>query len=450
MQNIYLPIETKVREFHGKLLFSLLAAEAGFSVTLGGQHDLRDRLHRFPSGIYIDKSVTIRKNKWFKKCRQIGNVVVAWDEEGLLFFDNEMYRQMRISPPALDQVAVFFAWGHIQKEAICEKYPNASGKIRLVGNPRFDMLRPEFRGFFREEAEKLTAKYGKIILVNTNFQLYNHFQGPVAARKALDAYPIARSKPGFYEGWIDISRKMFAWFARIIPVLSKSFPSHTIVLRPHPSENFQVWRELLKGFSNVEVSGEGNVVNWIMASDIMIHFNCTTGVEAFLLDTPAIVFRPFDPGYFEQRLPNAVSIPVKKIDELIERVRAILNKEHRPAEGKSRRALFFQRYVAGYRGALSSELILKELQKLGPTDGGNRGSARKFIYRNAQRFGNPIKKAIDRIRYPGSDQYHLQKFPGLNKGEIAEACLKLRKVTGRFENIGVHHVGGTCFCIRRK
>ena len=45
-QWLLIPIETKAREFHGKILLSCFAAEAGLHVILGEQNELRNHLGR--------------------------------------------------------------------------------------------------------------------------------------------------------------------------------------------------------------------------------------------------------------------------------------------------------------------------------------------------------------------------------------------------------------------
>ena len=82
---IILPIETKVREFHAKLLLSCVAAEAGLRVILGDQNEILRYLNHLPRGIYIDKSVARTKIEKFRKNARMGNRVVAWCEEGLIF-----------------------------------------------------------------------------------------------------------------------------------------------------------------------------------------------------------------------------------------------------------------------------------------------------------------------------------------------------------------------------
>ncbi len=170
---LFVPIETKVREFHGKLFFSLAALEKGFDVILGGQQALQWQLHKFGRGIYMDKSIAVTREKWFNRCRAMGNQVTSWDEEGLVYFDDATYWDLRLCEGALDQTDLFIVWGEKQKQDLLAKVPTASSKVFLGGNPRFDMLRPELRDFFSSPAEKLQKKYGQIILVNTNFGFCN-------------------------------------------------------------------------------------------------------------------------------------------------------------------------------------------------------------------------------------------------------------------------------------
>ena len=56
---LFLPVEIKARELHGKVLLALAAAEAGFKVVIGRQKELRYRLHKYPPGLYRAKSVAV-------------------------------------------------------------------------------------------------------------------------------------------------------------------------------------------------------------------------------------------------------------------------------------------------------------------------------------------------------------------------------------------------------
>ncbi len=80
---LLVPIETKAREFDGKVLFSCVAAEAGYGVILGHKAFTKD-IGSKPRGILVDKSVFVSKSRLFHRNRKLGNRGVAWCEEGLV------------------------------------------------------------------------------------------------------------------------------------------------------------------------------------------------------------------------------------------------------------------------------------------------------------------------------------------------------------------------------
>jgi len=52
---VYLPIETKSREYKGKLLLACFLAENDFGVIIGDKLPLLNKLIWFPKGIYLSK-----------------------------------------------------------------------------------------------------------------------------------------------------------------------------------------------------------------------------------------------------------------------------------------------------------------------------------------------------------------------------------------------------------
>ncbi len=82
------------------------------------------------------------------------------------------------------------------------------------------------------------------------------------------------------------------------------------MVRPHPTESHAIYHEIAARCERVRVTNEGNVIPWLSASKAVIHNGCTTGVEAFVMNIPAISYRAtvndyYDLGFYE--LPNRVS-----------------------------------------------------------------------------------------------------------------------------------------------
>ena len=446
---LFLPIETKVREYHGKLLLSLVAAERGFQVILGGQRNIRKIVHSFPRGTYIDKSVASTKKKWMKWCQKLGLTVVAWDEEGLVYFDDGIYRELRLCEEVLEETALFFTWGDAQSETILTHVPEEKERVIPVGNPRFDMMRPEIREFYSPAAIKLKERYGPILLINTNFGFCNHYHGMEAERKRLQTYPIAVSRPGFFDGWIEAQEKIFFHFKKMIPRLREAFPSHSIIIRPHPSEDHSTWNKIIENLPNCYVNGEGNVHEWIFASDVLVHFNCTTAIEAYLLGVPAIAFQPESIEEYEQKLPNALSLKAHDIDELVTLAAKAVSKDidnfffNQDLE----RTAIAKKFITGIDGPLASERIVEAIlgNNILPVQEPTLGQKYQKMVRSLWLTAKRVKEGRRE-----QDSYDYQKFPGLTQKEIHADIKQFQTILQRFSSVNVKPLQKNCFLIDQK
>ena len=119
-------------------------------------------------------------------------------------------------------------------------------------------------------------------------------------------------------GQIDFHRTGFHKFMELMDEVSRQFPQYTVVVRPHPSERHDAYKAKAATLPNVKVICEGNVVEWILASDACVHNNCTTGVESYLLGKPAISYRPLCDPKFDLYLPNALSAEAFDLDTVMD------------------------------------------------------------------------------------------------------------------------------------
>lgn len=459
---LLVPIETKAREYHAKLLFSCVAAEAGFGVILGHMNHLNFNLPLLPRGIVFSNNIVRGKDSAFRAWRQMGYTVGAWCEEGVAYRNRASYRSERVSPEAMHQAAVFFAWGDYHAEDVRRAVaPGDRARVVPCGNPRLDLLRPGFREFFREAAEKIRSRYGRIVLVNTNFHRFNHFIGRGAYLRDLrerGSIPDAE-RERFFQGWIDFLGKMYGAFSRMLGALSRSLPDHTIVLRPHPSENHEAWRRDIAGLpgadadvrERIRVIHEGSVLPWILASDVVIHNSCATGIEAFAMDVPVVAYRPLTSKAYDGFLPNAVSRSVFSEPELVDQVKAIVDA---PSVGRShaaaRRRKAAGRFFSGLDGGLASERMVDTLQ-------GIQNPARPFAPNDlgallrvaAVRGWLPVRAGLRRmLRGPNPlDRYIHQKFPSLPLAEVQNDIGRLSRVSDRFSRVAASEIGDMLFAI---
>ena len=64
-----------------------------------------------PRGIYLAKSMRGLSSSMFKRLRQLGHEIVAWEEEALVHPPSETYFSLRLSPKTIKNVSHVFAWG---------------------------------------------------------------------------------------------------------------------------------------------------------------------------------------------------------------------------------------------------------------------------------------------------------------------------------------------------
>lgn len=437
---LLIPMETKVREFHSKLLLGAFAAKNGFEVILGEQLELKRKLEFLPRGVMLEKGITTHQAGDLARSRSMGNRLIAWCEEGLVYRNREAYLRDRICLPALELVDLFFAWGRHQAEDVLSKATDAADKLVLAGNPRFDLLRPELRGLFRGEADQLRQVHGSYILVATNFGRVNHFRGSEYVSKLLDARGARATKEltEFTEQWTSFLTKIYRSFLVMIPKLARALPDTTIILRPHPSEDRQSWKRALADQANVKVIHEGSVIPWILGADVLIHNSCTTGVEAYLLDVPAISYRPATSEMLDSKLPNAVSHQASRCDELTDLVRTVKSGDAVPGftgkEAAYRRATL-RSYVEGFQGTMASNRILAALNRipLEPQALDQSSLKRLSMFKTDAISSVRSAAAAAAGRVVVGRAYQRHKFPGL---EVAELNQSLEELSRFSESLG--------------
>ncbi|WP_272480005.1 surface carbohydrate biosynthesis protein [Aquibacillus koreensis] len=292
---IYLPVEVKVRELDAKLLLAYYAAKNGFLVVIGDHEMVEIATGKFKQGIFFSKGYPhgFRK-RVITSAINNGHTVVELDEEGLIM-NRKRYLRDRMKKDMLQLVTHEYCWGGNQKDIIIDAYPEYREKCHVVGNPRFDLLKPKFRDIYNDDAENIKQLHGDFVLINTRFSQYNSANG---------------KKENVHFRHI---KKLFYYFIEMIKNICEKFPDLNFIVRPHPGEDFSSYRKALSQYKNVHVIHEGNIIKWILASRVIIHNGCTSGIEAFLLGKPVISYVPITTNKIESNLPNTLGVKATSI-----------------------------------------------------------------------------------------------------------------------------------------
>lgn len=453
---LLLPVETKARELTAKTLLACVASERGWGVIIGKKNTVRGKQDRLPRGSFIEKSISPGRIADIQKAKECGNRVSSWCEEGLLYLNREGYSQGRLEPQSYDAIDYFFAWGKQQADDVADSV-GAKHKIVLSGNPRFDLLRPDLRSIFNQAANELKQRYGNIILVTSRFSDVNiNLNIPdfdYVSWLCSEGKITTKEQAALTRRFIQLNEKLFVCFQELIPALSKTFSDHVIIIRPHPSENHGPWIEKTKNLPNVKVIYEGSINEWSLAADVVITNNCTTGVEAFLLDRPVISYRPLKDEAVEFELVDQVSFQAADEEEVLALVhRFVGDNKGISREERDRQTYFAHKYISNIDGKLACETIMDYIDKLDlPLVKGLFPLNKNF----SKIIGKKVKNLERKIKYHFFGKhnntvfYNQQKFPGVKHVEMEELVDEFRRVTGRFLDLQIVTVDENTFCIFR-
>jgi hypothetical protein len=80
----------------------------------------------------------------------------------------------------------------------------------------------------------------------------------------------------------------FKYFYKSITEIIKNFPSHQFLIRPHPVEKEELYIKYFEMFNNVVVSKNGTINQLISGAELVIHSDCTSALQAYLMQVPVI------------------------------------------------------------------------------------------------------------------------------------------------------------------
>jgi surface carbohydrate biosynthesis protein len=451
---LLIPVENQVRELDPKLLLSCVAARRGFPSLIGPRRQMHFHIPSFPRGIYLSKSMTPASDLMFRIMRNLGHEIVAWDEEALVHLPPETYYSRRLSPAAMAKVSHFFAWGEESAE-LWRRYPKLpkNAMIHVTGNPRNDLLRPELHAYYDRDVQEIHRVYGNFILVNTNFNHVNAFSPaqnlfqPVEKAGALPEF--GRAAKGmsreYAEGLRDHKQAVFEDFQRMIPALEKAFPDYTVVVRPHPTESTEVYHKIAARCERIRVTNEGNVVPWILATKALVHNGCTTGVEAYVMRTPAVSYRAtmteqYDFGFY--RLPNLLSHQCFDFEGLKETLTKILAGELGPPKGDEREALI-EHHLAASHGPLACERMVDVIEEMvnSRTARPGPGFAKRLSGRLLSTGRTLIKRFKDsRPASHNRPEFQQHRYPQVTLEDLRERVSRLQKLLGIQKDLKIQQV----------
>lgn len=335
---IIINLETKSREFKAKVLLAKKLAEYNYGVILINFRHLKE-IKGLPKGLFLDRNILSVRKKVISEIKNKGFKFVCMDEEGLVYLNEEKYLRDRVPEETFELVDKFFCWGKEQETIIKNRHPKFISKLAIVGNPRIDLLRNEYKQLSLDHFKKIEGLYKPYILIVSNFTGVNMLNTPsndeerykyhLDRQRKLKLVSTSQQEQDFYNHYCYLN-KLFNYFIKLPSKLAQHFPEYTIIVRPHPSEDHNIWKRAIKEIPNAKVIYEGALETWIKGSDLVINNSCTSSIESLIMNKNCVSYRPIKNEKYDQPLPNAVTKNVSTESEIIEIIENIKMKKNEP------------------------------------------------------------------------------------------------------------------------
>ena len=339
--NIYINVETSLRELDSRLLLAVIAASRGHEVLVSDTESIVKGLQRkfLKPGIFHVNSLTPGRAKIDRhnKIINIGCKLTSIDEEGgLVDYGYERMIRQRYGVQTIKQASAVFTWGPEDFNALIKSFPIYHKRIHMTGSPRVDLWRPKLSNYWKKKFKK------PYLLIPSNFGTGLSFLSFYEKMKIRQKRNYIEKDPKYINKILQRESEQFkliANFVEAIKYLSNRNKKYSIVLRPHPSENLETWNILLDKIPNITVIREDNISVWVKNAFAIMHNGCTTALEASFFKKPIITYAPFK-AYYDRKLANDLGQKVTTLNGLTKKIDKIFTNYLRENRKKKNGSIF--------------------------------------------------------------------------------------------------------------
>ncbi len=256
----------------------------GFDAVIGYPPFIRDELKykNYRNSIFLEKGVNPTP-EYYQLLADKGILCFDHSDEGAA---SKVY-SVDYAPAvaAMKHMQILFLWGAAQKNEIMAINPDLdlSKRYKISGYAGFDVTTPSYKRYHRSLSKGMSNE--SYVLINTNFGCFNGHGADeeLKACSAISPESIASIKKSY-----KVEEEDFPYFIKKIRILLESFPDQKFLLRPHPTEKQETYKRIFKGYRNLTISKTGTVNQALSRALVVIHKNCTTALQSYLMGIPVI------------------------------------------------------------------------------------------------------------------------------------------------------------------
>ncbi len=446
---VLIPIETKVREFDGKLLLISYLLSKGYEVIFGNRKGVLKQLNYHRHSIYLAKGIYKQHSSFYEKMQKNNNKLCVLNVEGGVLAKEERSHFLSSYPDILmPYVTRIFLFGDKIKESFKKYVKNYSDNDLIVsGDPRFQLLKPEFREFYEQDINQIRKRYNNFILINTSFSIANPYVGEEKLFEFLNSNNDYDDKT--VEGFKiknSFYKFIIKYYIDAIKHLAKKYPETNFVIRPHPSESPDIYQESFNKYRNVYTTNEGNVHTWILAALGVIHYDCTTGIEALLAKKPTIAYVPEKDERVFAWLPAYLSRETDSLTFLDEYISNIIKGTFNQEMNKEKLQLL-NSYFANNK-LNSANVIANSIDQIFNENNIEQSFEERSFDYYKDKILNFVKQKKRELVSPAESSITQKKIGQITKNEIHSKLTILNKITGSEEKFRINKVEKNLFKIQ--
>ena len=356
-KHLYIPVEIKPREYVSNLLLINKAIDKNFRCYLGSKSSI-NRLIMYSNqanGIYFSKCSFVKKEyqKIKKKCdhitildQELGPALSIQEiQMGLRSMNNQIFNEY---------IDSYYVLGNFANEIVKQEYPQIESVVKITGWPRIDLWN-KYRYLYKRKVDEIKNSHGNFILFSSDYVFFN--EKIIASH--LDELKKFGAKENdetfkFVQDNAYKTLTEFKKFLKIIKELDKVKFKNNLIIRPHPADDHSFWKQIRKEFKNIKVIYDGDISEWLYASNALLHRGCTTAVQSKIANIPT-AYLISDKHYVRESLTYKIS---NKIDNQVD----LYNFMNNPTMNNNQQTL--NNYISFNKDLDASEKIAQDLDSL--------------------------------------------------------------------------------------
>jgi surface carbohydrate biosynthesis protein len=309
-------VDNPKRDLKGLLLVAHQLLGLGHEVLLIPMYT--QAVDTFASGIdtLVINYARMNTRRFLTACHGAGIRLVVLDTEGgVLSTDNldspNNWAQHLRDTGLARLLSGYCFWGRETHDAFVRLSGMAPDRLHLTGCPRYDQCADQWRRMRR-------PRYHGHVLVNMNFSAINPLYSD-----SLEAEKKSFHSVGWDEAYVD---RLYTALLQVLPrvietvgAIAARLPDRQFVVRPHPFENSDRYRRAFAAYGNIVVDGEGDVFDAMSDATSVVHLNCGTAIDAFMMGVLPISLEFLNDPVMGSHapLPSKVSYQASGIEDVV-------------------------------------------------------------------------------------------------------------------------------------